>query len=191
MTYISNIARSDGDPKVLRSGPSSLGVADRLARTLGWLSIGLGLTELMAPGSITRMLGMEGREGLVRTYGAREIFSGIVSLSPDKQLGMWSRVAGDGLDVATGAMRSDNPKRDNVGLALTMVLGIMVVDIVGARAVKARHRREGSRVRSYADRTGFPNGVRAARGTASDFNVSSGTRMPSGSAHGMAQPPEG
>ena len=41
--YISNIARSKGDPKVLHSGPSSLGAADRLAKALGWYSIGLGL----------------------------------------------------------------------------------------------------------------------------------------------------
>ena len=51
MTYISrlsDITRSKGDPKVLRTGPSSLGSADRLARGLGWYSIGLGLVELLA-----------------------------------------------------------------------------------------------------------------------------------------------
>ena len=32
--YISNIARSKGDPKVIHSGPSSLGAADRLAKAL-------------------------------------------------------------------------------------------------------------------------------------------------------------
>ena len=46
--YISNIARSKGDPKILHSGPSSLGAADRMAKALGWFSIGLGLTELIA-----------------------------------------------------------------------------------------------------------------------------------------------
>ena len=35
MRHISNIARSEGDPKVLRSGPNSLGASDRLARALG------------------------------------------------------------------------------------------------------------------------------------------------------------
>ena len=69
MTYISNIARSQGDPKVLRSGPSSLGGADRLARALGWFSLGLGLAELLAPRLFTHALGMRGSEGLVRAYG--------------------------------------------------------------------------------------------------------------------------
>ena len=61
--YISNIARSKGDPKVIHSGPSSLGTADRMAKALGWFSIGLGLTELIAAERITRALGMEGKEG--------------------------------------------------------------------------------------------------------------------------------
>ena len=133
--YISNIARSEGDPKILRSGPSSLGAADRLAKALGWFSIGLGLTELIAPERITRALGMEGKEALVRAYGVRELGHGIVSLSTDKHLGLWSRVAGDGLDIATlmTAMRHDNPKRDNVGIALAAVLGVTLLDIIGAQ----------------------------------------------------------
>jgi hypothetical protein len=173
MNYISNIARSEGDPKVLRSGPSSLGASDRLARALGWFSIGLGLAELIAPGRITRALGMEGHETLVRAYGAREIGHGIVSLSPDKHLGLWSRVAGDGLDIATlmRAMRPDNPNRDKVGMALAMVLGVTLLDIIGAQSVTARHSRNRGRRRSYRDRTGFPQGVQAARGAASGFEV--------------------
>ncbi|WP_114943879.1 hypothetical protein [Microvirga calopogonii] len=171
--YISNIARSKGDPKVLRSGPSSLGGADRLAKALGWYSIGLGLAELIAPERFTRALGMEGKEGLVRAYGVRELGHGIVSLSPDKHVGLWSRVAGDGLDIATlmTAMRHDNPKRDNAKIALAAVLGVTLLDIIGAQAVTARHSRPGGRPRSYRNRTGFPQGVQAARGAAKDFQV--------------------
>src|ERR671913_1786965 len=136
MTYLSNIARSEGDPKVLRSGPSSLGASDHLAKALGWFSLGLGLTELLAPGHITRALGMEGKEGVVRAFGAREIGPGLLTLSPDKQVGLWSRVAGDGVDIATlmGGLREDNPKRDNVGIALAMVLGVTLLDVIGAQS---------------------------------------------------------
>ncbi|EIM25329.1 hypothetical protein [Microvirga lotononidis] len=171
--YISNIARSKGDPKVLHSGPNSLGAADRLAKALGWYSIGLGIAELIAPERFTRALGMEGKEGLVRAYGVRELGHGIVSLSPDKHLGLWSRVAGDGLDIATlmAAMRHDNPKRDNVGIALAAVLGVTLLDIIGAQSVTARHSRPRGRLRSYRNRTGFPQGVQAARGAAKDFQV--------------------
>jgi hypothetical protein len=178
MNYLSNIARSEGDPKVVHSGPSSLGTSDQMARALGWFSIGLGLTELVAPHRITRALGMEGQEGLVRAYGAREISSGILSLSTEKHVGLWSRVAGDGLDIATlvAAMRPDNPKRDNVGLALAMVLGVTVLDLVGAQGVTKRHSRANGRRRQYRDRSGFPQGVQAAKGAARDFQVPSDMR---------------
>ena len=62
----------------------------------------------------------------MRSYGAREIAAGVLSLSTEKQAGLWSRVAGDGLDVATlvSGLRNDNPQRNNVAFALMMVLGI-------------------------------------------------------------------
>jgi hypothetical protein len=173
MTYISNIARSDGDPKVLRSGPSSLGPSDRVAKALGWFSLGLGVTELIAPRYITRALGMEGKEGLVRTYGAREIGSGILSLSPDKQAGLWGRVAGDALDIATllTALRDDNPKRDNVSIALATVLGVTLVDIIAAEGTTVRHSAHHGERRLYRERSGFPKGVQAARGAAMGFKA--------------------
>src|SRR5690349_14311617 len=173
MPYLSNIARSEGDPKVLRSGPSSLGASDRLGRALGWFSIGLGLAELLAPRRITRALGIEGQEGLVRAYGVREVSSGLLSLSVEKQAGLWSRVAGDGIDLVTlvTALRSNNPKRDNVGLALVMVLGMTLIDMLGAGSTSVRHSRTRGSVRDYRNRSGFPQGVEEARGMARDFKV--------------------
>jgi hypothetical protein len=173
ITGLSHIARSEGDPKVIHTGPSSRGVPDSVAKGLGWFSLGLGLTELLAPGRITRALGMEGKEALVRVYGAREIASGILSLSVDKKLGLWSRVAGDGLDIATvmTALRPDNPKRDNVVIALALLLGITAVDLIDAQATTMRHSRSVGRKKSYRDRSGFPRGVGASRGAARDFKT--------------------
>jgi hypothetical protein len=176
MTYItsmSNIARSKGDPKVLSSGPSSLDTSDRLARALGWFSIGLGLTELLAPRALTRWLGMEGSEALVRAYGLREIGAGIMTLSPDKGIGLQSRVAGDALDIATllAGLRADNPKRDNVAIALAMVLGVTLLDIAGAKAVNTSQRRNDRPRRTYRDRSGYPQGLERARGAARDFRT--------------------
>jgi len=180
MTFLSNITRSEGDPKVISSGPSSRGFADRVAFALGWFSIGLGVTELVAPRKITQALGMEGSETLLRAYGAREIGSGIVSLSPDKHLGLWSRVAGDGLDLFTlmTAMRDDNPKRDNVVAALAMVGGITLLDLAAAQGVRSRHSSSKGRRRSYRDRTGFPGGVSAARGAAQQERSSVAAQHP-------------
>ncbi len=168
MNYISNITRSEGDPKVISSGPSSLSGSDRLARALGWFSLALGVIELLAPRRITRVLGMEGNEGLVRAYGAREIGAGFVSLSPEKELGLWSRVAGDGLDLATlaSACRASNPKRGNVGLAIGIVLGVTLIDLAAGQMVTNRHGRPRDEWRRYSDRSGFPRGIASVRGAA-------------------------
>jgi hypothetical protein len=173
MNYISNIARSEGDPKVLRSGPSSLTAADSLGKALGWFSLGLGLVELLAPHRITRALGMEGQEGLVRAYGAREIGSGVLSLSTERNLGLWSRVGGDGLDIATllTGLRDDNPKKENVTTALAMVASITLLDIMAAQATTTVHKRVAGDRDIYRNRSGFPKGLGAARGAAKDFQV--------------------
>ena len=171
MTYIPNITHLKGDPKVLHSGGSSLAATDQLGRLLGWFSIGLGLVELFAPRRITRALGVEGNESLVRAYGAREISSGILSLSVDKQVGLWSRVVGDGLDMATlaTAFHPSNSKRHAVGLALAMVLGITLLDLTSAGGIAVRHGSRRDNWRRYQDRTGFPGGIEKARGAAEGF----------------------
>ena len=187
MAYISNIVRSEGDPKVLRSGPSSLTAPDNLGKALGWFSLGLGLVELLAPHRITRALGMEGQEALVRAYGAREIGSGMVSLSTERNLGLWSRVGGDGIDIATllTALREENPKKQNVTTALAMVAGVTLLDIVAAQATTVRHSRNGGDRYIYSDRSGFPEGLAAARGAAKEFQVPPDMRAApaAGSAH--------
>jgi hypothetical protein len=169
LTYLSNIVRAQSDPKVVRSGHSSLSPTDRLARNLGWMSIALGVSELVAARSIARRLGMRGSEGLIRAYGAREIASGMLSLSVDKEIGLWTRVAGDALDLATlgGGLRRGNPQRGNVGVAVAMVAGITLLDLLAAKAVSDKHARNGAgEWRDYGDRSGFPKGVSAARGAA-------------------------
>jgi hypothetical protein len=165
---VSNIARSQGDPKVISTGPSSLGASDRMARNLGWFSLGLGALEIFAPERITRALGMEGQESLIRAYGFREVAAGVLSLSIEKRTGLWSRVAGDGLDIATlmAGLRDDNPKKGNVAMALMMVGGITLLDIAAATQVSARHAPQKGQRRMYHDRTGYPKGVAASRGIA-------------------------
>ena len=168
MTKMSNIVRYEGDPRVIRSGPSSLPAVDRWSKALGWFSLLLGAAELLAPKSIARSLGMEGKEGLLRTYGVREIGAGIMTLSTEKQMGVWSRVVGDGLDIATLVASRDraNPKSGNIGIALALVLGITALDLIVAQAATASHSRRRGEQRLYGDRSGFPRGVEAVRGAA-------------------------
>ena len=169
LSQLSNISRSPGDPKVIETGPSSLKPADRLGRALGWFSMGLGLTELLAPKAVTRWLGVEGNEGLVRAYGAREIASGVLCLSVNNDYGAYSRVAGDAIDLASlaAAYRDDNPKKANVGIAMAAVAGIAIIDALAGRSIRSLHNRKGEPIRDYSDRSGFPKGISYSRGKAS------------------------
>jgi hypothetical protein len=175
LTNLTGIARSEGDPRVERKGPSSLTSADRLARALGWFSIGLGVTELVAPGKLARTLGLDGKEGLIRAYGARELASAVPTLSIDKPIGLAARIGGDALDLGTlaTALHRDNPKRRNAAIATLMVAGITLLDLAAYAAVKAAHRRDpSSSDRDYSDRSGLPRGAQASRGLArKDFDI--------------------
>ena len=174
LTTISGIARSKGDPTVERKGPSSLTGPDRLARALGWFSVGLGLTELIAPGRLARTLGLDGKEGLIRAYGARELASAVPTLSIDKRVGLAARIGGDALDLATlaSALHRDNPKWRNAAIATALVTGITLLDVAAFKGVKAAHRRAPGGERDYSDRSGLPRGTEASRGLArQDFDI--------------------
>lgn len=171
LSKVSDAVRSPGDPTVVKSGPSSRGLPDSAAKGLGWFSIALGLTELLGAKQLTRALGMEGKEGLVRAFGARELVHGVLCLSVNSKVGTWSRVGGDGLDIATlaAAYNDDNPKKRNVSLALAAVAGVTLLDIATAQGLTARHDRNRGEKRDYSDRSGYPNGLASARGAAADF----------------------
>ncbi|MBP0446345.1 hypothetical protein J8J14_16345 [Roseomonas sp. SSH11] len=164
-----DITRSPGDPKVLSKGASSsLGASDRLARNLGWFSIGLGVVELVGARRLASLLGMRGAEGLIRAYGAREIAAGMMSLSANPNPGIKSRIVGDAIDIVTllAALRHGNPRRGNVEVALLAVAGITVLDLICQKGLTSRHARAPGPYRDYRDRSGFPQGVNAARGAA-------------------------
>lgn len=168
MALPSNNARLEDGSRAVEPGPSSFSSSDRLARNLGWFSIGLGIIELLAAEKITRALGSRGQESLVRAFGIREITSGIITLTIDKHAGIKSRIVGDALDIAAlaAAMRPDNRKRGNAALALLMVAGITVLDVVAAGVNTIRHTRQAGQRRNYDDRSGFPKGVEASHGAA-------------------------
>src|SRR4051812_11625728 len=153
--------------------------AQALAQGLGWFSIALGLTEMLAPRSLTRSLGMEGHETLVQAYGLREIATGIGILSAEQPASwVWGRVGGDALDITSlvPALNDNNPQRHNVGLALAAVAGVTVLDIVCAQALSSQ---ANSRpLYDYSDRSGLPGGASAMRGAARDFEIPRDFRTP-------------
>src|SRR4051794_20126303 len=105
-----------------------------LAKGLGWFSIGLGLAELLAPKGLSRLIGIKEDHGmLIRLCGLREITSGVGILSQNRPAGwMWSRVAGDALDIALlgAAFSSTNADRTKLMAATAAVGGVTMLDLL-------------------------------------------------------------
>ncbi|MDQ1469453.1 MAG: hypothetical protein QOJ99_933 [Bryobacterales bacterium] len=108
---------------------------ERLARGLGWYSIGLGLTELLAPRAIARLTGTTNHQALIRSYGLREIAHGVAILNrPRSAAAVWSRVPGDALDLASLGRALASPRNDRgktIG-AMAAVAGTTAVDVLCA-----------------------------------------------------------
>ena len=114
----------------------------KVARALGWFSIGLGVAELAMPRQLCDWLGIEDRENLLRVFGLREIGAGIMILAQsDRARGVWSRVAGDGLDLAAlGVATTKSDRRGAVIASIATVAAITALDIFTA----AKMTREGA-----------------------------------------------
>ena len=122
--------------------------AESLAVGLGWFSIALGAAEVLAPGSVARLIGVNERDEnsttWLRAMGAREIGNGLAILAqPDRAAWLWSRVGGDALDLSLlgSAMAQDDADRGRLGAATAAVLGVAALDLVCARQLSS----EGSR----------------------------------------------
>jgi hypothetical protein len=136
------------------------------ARALGWFSIGLGLAELLMPRMLSRAMGVEGREGLLRAYGLREIVTGIgILTAKDPTPWIWGRVAGDAVDLASlgGALPKSEQKLCVAG-AIGAVTGIALTDVATAKVLSEIRQKDRTAYRDYSERSGFPpsrNRVRA------------------------------
>jgi uncharacterized membrane protein len=111
---------------------------ERLANGLGWFSIGLGLAQILSPGGVARLIGVNDdakTRTLMRTLGMREIATGIGILSRPRPAG-WvrARVGGDLMDLTLlgAALRSDDSQRSRVALATTAVLGVTALDVMAS-----------------------------------------------------------
>src|SRR4030081_1383389 len=162
----------------LRGGSQSS--HDKLAKTLGYFSIALGATELLAPRALCRAIGLNGLEPVVRAYGACEGATGVAILaSHDPAPWIWARVAGDMADIATVAtgFQQDNAKRDNV-LALAALAAVTAIDVVCASGLSSEKGGRKTALTDYSRRSGFPQGLQSARGAARNFKVPADMRVP-------------
>jgi hypothetical protein len=111
-----------------------------VALPLAAFSIGLGLAELFAPDRVGRAAGIDGRRGLIRAYGARELMAGgLILAAPMSPTPLWMRVGGDLLDLLTLApytKQANNPGyRKSLGAA-ALVAAVTLIDVAATRARK-------------------------------------------------------
>ena len=115
------------------------------ARGLGWLSLGIAAAEILGHGFVEeRLLGVDEHPLLMPALGVREAVAGVVLLSqkritPTLAAGLWSRVAGDAMDLSLLAVAAPRTRRPGGLFANTLVvLGIAAVDVYYALRVTRR-----------------------------------------------------
>ena len=111
--------------------------ATTMARGLGWFSLALGLAEVVAPKTIQKWIGVRrgDHSSLIRLMGLREIGHAAAILLPrNPTMGVWSRLAGDALDLGSlgSAFSTRRAQKDRLSAATAFVAGTTVVDAITA-----------------------------------------------------------
>ena len=127
--------------------------AQRAARGLGLVSLGLGAAQLLRPRVVTRLSGVDDSataKAVVPLVGARELVHAAGLLAGrDKRLWAWTRVAGDAVDLVTlgRALRGRRGARRRRAVAVTAAVGgITAFDLLTAvRLSRGRAASEGGR----------------------------------------------
>lgn len=139
------IATERGVAKALGEAALARSPGATMTSALGWLSIGLGVTALVAPGAVLSLVGLDKRRdrerarSAVSALGFRELVSGALLMSTvTSGLGLWSRVLGDAMDLALlsgGRSRGDSARnRTATATATAIITGVLLIDLVAAVA---------------------------------------------------------
>ena len=164
--------------------------AHSAATALGWFSVGLGIAELLMPRILARVLGMEGRETLLRAYGAREIATGIGILNSSSPAPwIWGRVAGDALDIATlGKVFIGSDRKGSVAMAMGAVAGVTLVDFATGQILSEIDRKDATYYRDYSTSSGFSRPAEAMRGTVREVRAPRDETLRPGARSGAPTP---
>ena len=111
-------------------------VDQQVAQCLGWTSIAIGLTEILAPRQLEKTMGVGNGQvtGILRVLGVREIMHGVDILAHnDPTPGVWSRVFGDLLDgVLLGAAATRTKKPGGLAAVVAAVTPVVLADMIFA-----------------------------------------------------------
>ena len=91
---------------------------EKLVKGLGWFSIGLGLVEIFAPRTLSRLIGIKPHTGLVRIFGVRELLSGLGILTqPNSADWIDARVAENAADLQSFGFLTAHARSNNTAFA--------------------------------------------------------------------------
>ncbi|VBA61961.1 SRPBCC family protein [Mycobacterium attenuatum] len=121
-----------------------------LARGLAGASLGLGLAEVLAPGKVAKLAGVgdtDRSRSVIRAMGIRECGHAAALLLGSPKL-VWTRVAGDALDIAllgAGVLGRGREGRARGAVAAVALTGIAGADLYAAvRAARDGGHRHGN-----------------------------------------------
>jgi uncharacterized membrane protein len=124
---------------------------EQLARGLGWFSLGLGLAEVLSPRGVAKVAGLEGgNTALIRLFGLREIASGVaIFMRKRPAAAVWSRVAGDALDLAClgASFASPRSSKGRLAFATANVLAVTALDVICAQQLSGSDETTGGAIR--------------------------------------------
>lgn len=112
--------------------------AERVARGLGWFSIGVGLAQILTPRAVCRIVGLPAAPTLTRLCGLRELACGIAILTqPERAPWLKARVAGDVMDLAglAAAAPFSGANGSRISVSLAAVAGVTALDVYCSRAL--------------------------------------------------------
>lgn len=114
---------------------------ESLANFLGLFSVGLGLAQMIAPGGMSRLVGIKSDDRnrtTMRLLGMREFSSGVAILTKQQpEKAVWARVAGDALDLALlgAALANSDNDRGRTLFATANVLAVTALDVSAAKTL--------------------------------------------------------
>lgn len=129
--------------------------AKRLARALGWGSLGLGLAQLAAPREVSRLSGVDDSP-LARTIvpmaGVRELVHAVGLLRSRRPARWaWTRVAGDAMDLTAlgqALLSRGGQRRMRAASVAIAVVGITGLDLYAAYRTTKAERPTGTAIRA-------------------------------------------
>jgi uncharacterized membrane protein len=123
-------------PTQVQRAVRTMGDRETLNRSLGWFSIGLGLTQMLAPKALGRAIGVGDQSTIMRLCGMREIATGVGLLSGAAPAAFsTSRVLGDVMDLALlgASLRSPQANPSRIAAAATAVASVTAVDMYASK----------------------------------------------------------